>query len=266
MIRLTGVVVSKNEGHLLENCIRSILFCQEIIVVDLESTDSTIEIAESLGVKVISHKPVTHVELIHSNIREISNNKWILIIDPDEEISQSLQEELKKLLSSVTEKIGAIRVPIQYYFKNRPLRGTKWGIKDHSRVLIVNMDGYIFSSLVHEGRKVKSEYQEISILLNQTHDNLLYHFWMTDYTQLIKKHVRYIHVEGESMYKNGLKYTGLRQIKYTLYAFKYSFFTTQGYKDGLTGLFLSIFWSWYTFMKWNSLKSYQAVRQNNIGD
>ncbi len=241
---ITAFIVSKNEGHLLENCIKSILFCDEIIVVDLESEDNTIAIAQKYGAKIISIQTIPVIEIIHAQYIGHAKNQWVLITDPDEVASSSLIDEITTYFDKKDNliSIGAIDVPLIYFFKLRALKGTSWGgVK--SRTYIIHKERFTFTPNVHNGRFLKPGFGKH--VINHDGKNHLNHYWMQSYRQIFEKHIRYLKKEGKSRYETGNR-TNLKQIFSTPYKqFIGSFIYARGFKDGFVGFFLSLFRAWY---------------------
>lgn len=255
---ISAIVVSMNEGYLLKDCLKSIHFCDEIIVVDLESTDETKTIAQKYASKILSHRGVPIVESVHKNVIPQTKNKWVLLTDPDERIDASLSENIFQVFKNINGNIGQIRVPIQYYFKGIKLNGTIWGGEDKKGRLLFNKDCIELKNTVHSGISLKKGCTTLEI--QRTSNNVIHHFWIQDYNQLFEKHKRYIKEEGKLKFEIGQRFSYKRQIIDALRSFKGCFWNSKGYKDGLTGLFLSFFWAWYNFASWSSLKNYQKTQ------
>lgn len=243
-LKISAIVVGYNESKFLKNCLESILFCEEILYFDLGSIDNSIQIAKSLGATVIQHEKVPGCEWIHSKFYKTTKHDWVLIIDPDETVNDELYIELKNifLLEKVNESIGAIEVPEVYYFKNKMLSGTPWGLNNF-RIFIVNKYRFDFLPIVHLGRKIKSGFDVYRLPRNGL--NFINHFWMQSYRQLFEKHLRYLTNEGSARYNRGDRTSVFEIILAPIKQFIISFLLMKGYKDGLIGLFLSFFWSWY---------------------
>jgi glycosyltransferase involved in cell wall biosynthesis len=124
---ISAVVVARNEGHLLSRCLESIRFCEELIVVDLESEDDTAEVAEQCGARVIRHPVVTAVEPVRRDSVGEAKRPWVLAIDPDEVVDPALAADLAALLDTLPSTVAIVSVPWQFYFRDAPLRGTVWG-------------------------------------------------------------------------------------------------------------------------------------------
>lgn len=242
---ITAIIVGLNESKQLRNCLRPLNFCDEILYFDLGSTDDSSEVATSFGAVVINHEKVPCCEWIHSKFANQAKNEWILITDPDEVINSNLVIDIIKLFKNenfLKENIGAISAPWFFYFKNKKLRGTNWGGVNR-RILLANNKRFEFSPLVHVGRNVFKGYKIYDIEFNG--ENFIHHFWMTTYTKLFEKHLRYLKYEGEARYKIGKRVSIIEILKEPIKSFKYSFLLRKGYKDGFTGFFLSLFWAWY---------------------
>lgn len=239
---ISAICVSKNEGHLLSDCLKSIQFCDEIILIDLESEDSTKTIAEKYATKYVLHKPVSVVEIIHDEFQTKTKHEWILIIDPDERISEALANYFITEFPFIEETTGAFYAPWRFYFKQHLLIGTQWGGVQY-RIVLVNRNRFYFTSEVHRGRHLKEGYKIEKMRYDGK--NHINHFWMTSYQQLIKKHLRYIQKEAPSRYKANERVTLLDIVTIPFQAFYDSYITKKGYKDQFIGLFLSVFWVWY---------------------
>ncbi len=251
---ITAFIVCCNESHLLPKCLESVKFCNEIILVDLESTDNIEDVAKSFNVTLVKHSRVPVVEIVYQRLPELVTNKWVLILDPDEVVTPGLADDIVNTITNIKEDIAVITVPWQFYFKGRKLKGTTWG-GILTKMLLINTEGYVFTGKVHDKGFIKQGYLLHQIVFKGA--NYIQHYWMVSYHQLIEKHKRYILKEGERMFSNGLKYRLSVHIKNSLLAFRYSYLVRKGYKEGLTGLYLSFFWSWYVYSCWKSLFVYQ---------
>ncbi len=90
------VVICFNETEKLQKCLESVEdFADELIVVDLGSSDDSIEVARKSGAKVFHHKFVPFVELVRDYAISKVSGDWVLVLDPDEEIEENLKEKLK---------------------------------------------------------------------------------------------------------------------------------------------------------------------------
>jgi len=240
---ISAIVVGYNEQKLLEKCLPQLSFCDEILYFDLGSSDDSIATATKFGAKITLHEKVDSCEWIHTKYADKTKNEWVLITDPDEIIGPGLIDSIFQLFNTgITKNIGSITAPWIFYFKGKKLTGTNWG-GINRRVLLVNNKRFEFLPLIHVSRQLLKGYEQYDILYND--DNYISHFWMESYYKLIEKHLRYLRNEAEARYFIGRTVTFKNIIKEPYRAFRYSFITKKGNKDGFKGLFLSFFWAWY---------------------
>lgn len=99
LAKLSVVINVKNMADLLPACLESVSFANEIIVVDMESTDNSVKIAKNYTDKVFSHPDVGYVEPARNFALAKAKFDWILVLDADEIISPSLKDKILELLA-----------------------------------------------------------------------------------------------------------------------------------------------------------------------
>jgi (heptosyl)LPS beta-1,4-glucosyltransferase len=108
---LISVVVNvRNEAEALSKCLRSIKnLVDEIIVVDMDSTDGSQEIAKNAGAKLYSYRPMKFVEPARNFALSKATGRWILLLDPDEFLNKTLKRELL----SITKRndVDYVKIP-----------------------------------------------------------------------------------------------------------------------------------------------------------
>jgi glycosyltransferase involved in cell wall biosynthesis len=245
---ISAMIVGYNEEKLLPACLASIDFCDEILYTDLGSTDSSIKIAEQYNAIIYNRNKanVPSCEMVQTEVVHYTKNDWVIFIDPDEVVDKDLQQqiinEFEKI--SASETIGAVTVPWQFYFKRKKLLGTVWG-GSNKKYFLVNKHRFSFLPIIHYGRILKKAFTSYDIVENKNKTNVLHHYWMNSLKVFLQKHKRYLKNEGQDNYNAGTR-VGIKKALLTpVTAFKESFITKQGYKDGLTGFFLSSFWAYY---------------------
>ena len=93
---LSACVIAKDEADRIGDCLASLAFCDEIVVVDAHSRDETREIAAGQGARVIERDWPGHVAQKEFAIRAASHD-WVLCVDADERISPELETEIRSL-------------------------------------------------------------------------------------------------------------------------------------------------------------------------
>lgn len=164
-IPLSVVVLTKNEESCIAKCLESARFADEIIVVDDESTDRTLEIVKKFTDKVFFRK--MDVEGRHRNWAYAkARNTWVLSLDADEIVTDELKKEIAEAIKS--GRFSAYSIPLRNYISDYWVRYGGWYPaakvrlfkKDkfkyeesevHPRVFIDGECGHLKSDIIHEG-------------------------------------------------------------------------------------------------------------------
>lgn len=252
------LVASCNEAHLLEDCLRSLQFCDEIFGIDLESDDNSLELFRKYATRVESFRRVPMIEHVHPHFIDKLKHDWIILIDPDERIMPALAASIAEELQKVEPTIAALRVPMINHFKGKALKGTTYGGIVYAR-LLYRRSGIMVDDDVHKGIKLRPGFDKKKIKF--TGENYDKHLWCNSWKQLADKHRRYLLGEGQARYNEGSRYSFANQWKAFFRTFYYSFKGLKGYRDGMTGLLISFMEARYEFLSWANLKTYQRQQQ-----
>lgn len=118
VIPLSACIITYNEADRIEACIRSLDFCEEIIVIDSGSTDETVTLAESLGAKVMFRK----FDGFRSQKQfavEQARNDWVICMDADEVVSPQLKASILASRSRAFDECSGIRYARRSFYFNR---------------------------------------------------------------------------------------------------------------------------------------------------
>lgn len=104
---ITAVIIAKNEAEMMANCIETVKWCDEIVVIDNGSTDNTAEIAEKLGARTVFFASQSFAQLRNKAIKYIKTD-WLLYLDADERVTPQLSKEI--LVHLETELGGGMQL------------------------------------------------------------------------------------------------------------------------------------------------------------
>ncbi|QIZ05648.1 glycosyltransferase family 2 protein [Priestia megaterium] len=121
MVDLTVVILTKNEEKNLKKCIDSFHgIAKRFVLIDSYSTDSTLDVAASLGADVYQHPFTTHAAQKNWGIENAEiNTEWVMSIDADEELTPELAAEIDEKLPQLDESITGIELKRRLYFMGR---------------------------------------------------------------------------------------------------------------------------------------------------
>lgn len=239
---ITAIVASHDEARLLPACLAGLAFCDELIVIDIASSDDTRAVAERYGARVIEHPWVPIVEQAREQAIREARHDWLLIRDPDEVIPPALTRDLREVFGTLEPDVGLVVAPTQRYFGPDPLRGTVWGGVKRDRLLAKR--GLVeFPTAVHRRLLRGADVRVVEIPFGG--DNAILHYWVSGYRVFLERHLRYLRQEGSGRADAG-EITGPRAAALTpFHAFRESFLRERGYRDGFRGLVLSAAWAVY---------------------
>jgi glycosyltransferase involved in cell wall biosynthesis len=107
-MKLSAIIIAKDEEERIAKCLESVAFADELIVVDNGSTDKTIDVARQHGAKVFIAKEKDFSGLRELGLREATGT-WILYIDADEEVGEKLQKEIRDSIERTDKTVYFIR-------------------------------------------------------------------------------------------------------------------------------------------------------------
>jgi len=123
---ISAIVHTRNSAATLEKTLRSLLWADEIIVVDMASADGTLEIARSLAQRVLSIPEYPRVDGIRNRYLEEAKHEWILVLDSDEYLAADAATALRGLIASVGMKFDAFALPRFNTIAGQIMPGGPW--------------------------------------------------------------------------------------------------------------------------------------------
>jgi glycosyltransferase involved in cell wall biosynthesis len=242
---LTVIIISKNEEANIQRCLQSVNFADEIIVLDSGSTDNTMAIAKQYTENVfLTDWPGYGIQ----KQRALSKAKgdWILNLDADESISNELQKEIKKGMSSGAA--DAYRIAIQMVFYNKPLKYSS-SPKRHVR-LFKKANAMFSKDIVHEKIILPTD-AKIGKL-----KNAIMHHSYQDVSHVLYKINKYSSYSAKIRIEEQKNIGFTRTLLSTSWMFLRCFILQRGFLDGKVGYLFAIFSAQGTF--------YRGVKQTYI--
>ena len=224
---VTAVIAAHNESANIEACIASVEWTREVIVVENDSSDDTVERARSAGATVMSPK-FTTIGAARNNGIERAKSRWVFVLDADERCTPELAAEIARIVAAPDE--SAYRVPRRNYFLGKEIRHGGWGsdkpIRLFRRELRYN------ANLVHEHIDVTdAKIGEIS--------NKLLHYTYASLDQYFEKFDRYSRWWAEQNYAKGRRGTAAAVVFKPPARFVGMYLLKGGFRDGARGVILA---------------------------
>ncbi|HET9888241.1 MAG TPA: glycosyltransferase family 2 protein [bacterium] len=246
MIPLSVLVIAKNEEDNLPECLASCRFAGEVLVVDAGSADRTREIAQAAGARVVEHSFESHAKQKNWGLQQLAND-WVLVVDADERVPETLALEIRALLA---REAGPPRAGYWIYrrstFLGREIRGAGWQ-RDRVLRFFDRRRARYAERLIHE--EVELSQPPAGIL----HERLLHHP-CRDLTSWMEKVNRYASAGAREAWSKGERATFLSLLLRPPARFAKQYVVQGGFRDGWEGLLLCAISSFGVFLKYAKLR------------
>jgi len=232
MARISVVINTLNEENNLPRAIASVKgFANEIIVCDMQSEDSTKEVAEGLGALVFDHKRTGYVEPARNFAIAKASGDWVLVLDADEEVPPKLAKKLFALAQKPTADY--YRIPRKNIVFGSWLRYSRWW-PDHN-IRFFKKGKVSWNEVIHSVPMTTGK----GIDLAATEEQAIVHHNYSSVEDYLERMGRYTSIQAKNLIKEGHKFIWKDLVKKPLSEFLGRYFAAEGYKDGLHGLALS---------------------------
>lgn len=234
---ISAVVLAKNEEKNLRRCLKSVTWADEILVVDDESTDNTVEIAKTFNAEIFSHSLNNDFSCQRNFGLVKARYDWVFFLDADEEVTPDLKREILSEINKTNQKV------VGFYFKRMDFFLGKWlkhGETQFVKILRLAKKG--------EGQW-KRRVDEIWVIKKETKvfKNPLLHYSHTNLKVFLERINRRSSLNAEVFYeeKKGLYfYEWLKPLgKFIL-----NYFARLGFLDGVNGFVFAVLMSYHSFL------------------
>ena len=227
---LSVILITKNEEANLKDCLESVSFANEIIVVDSQSSDKTQEIAQSFGAKLEVTSDWPGFGPQKNRALNLATQEWVLSIDADERVTPELKEELLAVISS-KDAANCYAIPRSSWYCGRFMKHSGW-YPDYVDRLFKRGTAKFSDHLVHERLLPDGPVAKL--------ENHFLHYSFRDFSQVLKKVDAYSTASAEQAYLKCKRSSVGKAIGHGLWAFFRTYFLRRGFLDGSQGLALAI--------------------------
>jgi len=238
---LTVVIVAKNEARNITECVASVSFADEVVVLDSGSTDQTAALARAAGARVVQTDWPGYGPQVARGFT-LATSAWVLSLDADERISPALQAEIVAAIRS--DAFDGYRIPRLSEFCGRFIHHSGWRPDRTLRL----------------GRRVRSGFTDHFLHAHMTVDgrvgdlaHSLVHFSYPDMHDVLEKLDRYSSGHARDMLAGGASASVGKAVVHGVFAFIRTYLLRLGFLDGQHGLMLAIYNAEYTYYKYIKL-------------
>ena len=229
-MKISAYIIAYNEEDKISDCIKSILWADEIIVADSNSTDGTCEIAESLGAKVVQIEFNGYGNLRNEAISYCKGD-WIFSLDSDERCTEKVRDEILLLIKDAP--LDIYKVPRKNFFMGKWIKFSGWYPNFRQPQLFrAGMMSYD-NKPVHEGFISYSK-KKIGELNNE-----IWQFPYKNIEEVMQKANRYSSLGAQKLNDNAKKGSVLKALLHGTWAFIKHYIFKLGFLDGGAGFVIA---------------------------
>lgn len=227
MTKITAIIPTLNEEIHLADAIRSVSFADEIIVIDSFSTDSTIEIAEKMNVKIIKRKFDDFSSQKNFAI-EAAAHDWIYILDADERVTPKVKTEILNAIKDPKENVG-FYVRRTFYFCGKKVNYS--GFQRDKVIRLFLKEHCKYKGLVHEKIVTRGNLGFFK--------NKIDHFSYRNYDHYISKMNHYGAIRARELHETGVQVNIYHVMIKPAARFCIHYVIRLGFLDGFTGFLVA---------------------------
>jgi glycosyltransferase involved in cell wall biosynthesis len=252
---VSAIVVCFNEENNIGDCLKSLRWCDEIVVVDSFSTDRTLEICKQFTEHVFQ-RPWSGYRDQKAFAHSQATKEWVILVDSDERVSPELQSEIREALEKDGHHYAGYAVPrLVFYLKRWWLRGgwypdydvrlfrrdrATWGGKDpHEKILV---DGQV--------RRLQ---------------NPLHHFTYRDMADHLERINRFTSIAARELKHGGQRPRLSDALLRPAARFFSSYILKRGFMEGFAGFYVAVTAAVYVFLKYAKLWELDLEDEDDVG-
>ena len=234
---ISAIIIAKNEEKNIEECLKNLTFCDEVVIVDDNSTDKTATIAKRLGAKVFQHSLNNNFATQRDFGLSKAAGDWLLFVDADERVDAKLAKEIQNLIQSNVLENG-------FYIKRLDYM---WG-----KVLVHGEAGdiYLLRLAKKNAGKWKGKVHETWSIKEPTGvlKNVLYHYPNPTISEFLEKINFYSSLRANELYDAQVKTSFWQIIAYPKAKFIQNYILRRGFMDGNAGFVFAMIMSFHSFL------------------
>ena len=249
--KLSAAIIAFNEEKNIRDCLASVKWMDEIIVVDSFSTDNTVDICRQYTDKVIQQEWLGHVKQKQFALEQATGD-WILSLDADERLSEEAAQAIKNRLYNGVPEASGFTFPRQSYYLGRWIKHCGW-YPDRKLRLVRRGKGRWSGVDPHDKLVTDGKVEHLS--------GKIYHYVYHDISHQLKTSDTFSRIVAEQWHQEGKKAHLLSLLVRPPLKFFGTYLWKRGFLDGMPGLMISVVASYYVFLKYAKLWELQKIKK-----
>ncbi len=249
MAKISACIISFNEEKKIEDCLKSLVgIADEIIVVDSNSTDNTVEIARKYTDRIILQDFLGFIEQKNFAVQQAQND-WILSLDCDERLSPELQSAITDIKSTI-EKADAYKMPRKTFYIYRWLNHCWY---PDLKIRLFNKNNAHWGGTNPHDHIVTSATNIVQL------PGDLYHYSFDSISDHLKTIDSFTEIGADELVRKNKPVTVFSPLTHSSWTFLKLYIFKRGFLDGFAGLIVSVLSYMHVFIKYS--KAYIKYKQ-----
>lgn len=235
---ISAIIITRDEEDNIEGCLESLRWCNEIIIIDDNSKDKTVDKARRYTDKIFT-RPLNN-DFSEQRNYALSKAKydWILFIDADEKVTSSLRKEIQEKINEQVNEYSGFLVKRKDFIWGMKIKHGEAG--DIKLLRMAKRSSGEWQGKIHEVWKINGKISELK--------NPLFHYPHQTIGEFIKDINVYTTIRAQELFISGTSAYWTSVIFYPLGKFFYNYFFKLGFLDGIAGLVYAVIMSFHSFL------------------
>jgi glycosyltransferase involved in cell wall biosynthesis len=231
MPTLSVILITRNEEANLDDCLASLEgLAQQIVVVDTNSTDRTLEIAQKHGATIAQPADWPGFGPQKNRALDLATGEWVLSLDADERLTPALRSEILTAIHH-SAQMDCFAIPRLSWYCGRFIRHAGWS-PDYVDRLFKRGTARFSDDLVHERLIPQGPVAKL--------ENPMLHYSFMNYSQVLQKLDRYSTASAQQAFAKGITSSPCKAVLHGAWAFFRTYILRAGFLDGPQGFALAI--------------------------
>ena len=250
MPTLSVILITRNEEANLADCLASLEgIAQQIVVVDTNSSDRTLEIAKSYGAAIAQPPDWPGFGPQKNRALDLATGEWVLSLDADERLTPALKSEIVTAIHH-SAHVDCFAIPRLSWYCGRFIRHSGWN-PDYVDRLFKRGSARFSDDLVHERLIPSGQVAKL--------ENPMLHYSFMNYSQVLQKIDRYSTASAEQAFAKCKTSTPLKAVLHGVWSFFRTYFLQAGFLDGPQGFTLAMSNAQGTYYRY--IKLWHLIRE-----
>ncbi len=240
--KISVVVITFNEESNIRECLESMRWADEIIIVDSWSTDRTVQIAQEYTSKIFQRNWTDFGDQKNFGLSK-TQHEWALFIDADQRVSELLAKEIQTAIKENDDRYQGYYVPNQNFYFGKWVQYGEWN--PDFKLKLVRKQNATWVGRIHERISLSGR---VAYLKNPA-----YHYTYKNFGQHVQKFISYSSLYAEEAFAKGEQSSLYKIFIKPPRRFVYGYLLRQGFRDGFTGFVIAAMQAFELFLRYVKL-------------